>query len=105
MHLLPQAPQLFASLETSAHVPEQSSVPCGQTHCEFWQTRRPAHLSAQSPQWFLSEVRSAQVLPHCVRPGAVHCAEHVPSLQRGRVLGQRVPQEPQLALLVDRSTH
>jgi hypothetical protein len=101
---VPQPPQLFASFATSAHVPEQSIVPFGHTHCELWQTRRPAHLCAQSPQWFLSEVRSAHVAPHCVSPGALHCAAHVPSLQTGRVFGQRVPQDPQLVPLVDRST-
>jgi hypothetical protein len=96
---------LASSFDTSAHTPEQSVVPDGQTHCESTQTSRAAHSWAQRPQWFLSVVRSAQVVPHVVNPGAAHRTAHTPSLQSGADPLQPLPHDPQSVALVERSTH
>ena len=55
------------------------------------------------PQFVVSVAVLTQAAEHCVF-GAAHVAEHVAEEQNGAVVGQIMPQAPQLVALLARST-
>jgi hypothetical protein len=99
---VPQPPQFAALVRRLAQTPAQSVVPVGQAQLLFTQTSCPAHTWAQNPQLSLSFWRFTQLLPQRASPEP-HAAEQVP-LEQTWPAAQRLPQVPQLVVLVSRST-
>lgn len=96
-------PQLFLSpMRSTQWSPHSEAAVSGQRQKPWKQVRPPVQTVAQSPQWPLSAVRSAQNPLQLVSPvGQVQTP--VRQLMRGS--GQACPQAPQLLGSVARLTH
>jgi len=104
VQVVPQVPQFAASVERSEHVPAQLTVPVGQVHAPFVQTRLLPQICEQRPQLSLLLCRSTHWVPHCVKPEAEQRTAHVPSLQMGSAPVHAVAHAPQLRSFEERST-
>jgi hypothetical protein len=92
---LPHAPQFFGSDVASAQIPEHSRSPSGQVHSPATQVRPAPHVLPHAPQFNGSRVTSTQPLPHSTNRFE-HVATHDPFSQRGVLVGQALPHDPQL---------
>jgi hypothetical protein len=82
-------------------MPPQRWRPTAQAHLPPEQLLPPVHLTAQAPQFSLSEVRSTHAPLHSVSP-VEQLGVHRPCMQSSRT-GQMFPHDPQLARLLFRS--
>jgi len=89
---------LFAFVRVFTHEPLHAVNPAAHAHWLFTHASFAPQVVPQSPQLFLSLVRSTQPPPHAARPW-LQPAEHVPWLQTSPA-GQRLPHAPQFCTLV-----
>jgi hypothetical protein len=96
-HFVPQAPQLFGSLELLVHVPAQFSWPDWQevTHAPVLHSVPDEQAWLQVPQLLLSDCRSTHAVPQRVALGPHAAAPHIPPEQVWPV-PHALPQAPQL---------
>jgi hypothetical protein len=92
------APQLFAFVSRSTHVPLHAVYPVAHTHKLFTHASFPPQRVLHRPQFVLSFVRSTHPPPQGASPSE-HPAEHVPRLQTCPV-AHPLLHEPQLNVLV-----
>ncbi len=85
--MVPQVPQLVASVCVFEQVPAQFVVPLGHPHWPALHTRLLPQICEQRPQFCLLFCRSTHWFPHCVKPDAEQRTAQVPSLQMGSVVG------------------
>jgi hypothetical protein len=105
-HAWPQNPQFATFEDKSTHSPSHKAGVCPTAHWQPPAAHRAeaTHVFPQKPQLFKSDVRVVHLPRQSVWPGGQMTALHTPALQSVPGL-QVAPHEPQLRLLVARSTH
>jgi hypothetical protein len=87
----PHLPQLVVLVVRFTHAPSQavSFSPQDIPQTPFEQTRGAEHVFSQVPQWVASDVKSTQVPPQFVNPGA-QAEPHMPDAHVATALGGAV---------------
>jgi hypothetical protein len=99
VQLCAHAPQLFTSDARLTQRPLQSVWPAGHAHTPCEHCWPCAHVVLHAPQLSVSLVKSTQAPLQFVSvapPSAAQVSAHIPFKQTGAVLGQTLPQPPQL---------